>query len=55
MDGSNTAPQRSCPSGMLREAERLRELADQVKPNQPDHAAACVFAAAVIESIAATY
>ena len=40
---------------MGREAERLRELAKQVSDSQPEHAAACVFAAAMIESMMAGY
>lgn len=44
----------SLPDATLRnEARRLREIAGQLRETQPEHAASCVFAAAMIESMIA--
>lgn len=47
----SVAPGSLTDSALKREARQLRELAAQVRHQQPEHAASCEFAAAMIESM----
>jgi hypothetical protein len=56
MHGDNQRDPFGAPSETLsREAQRLRGLADRLSGSDPDDAAACLLAAAVLESMTPPY